>query len=114
MIVFPERIVTLNDKMAAVAKADYVQARHLASITGTLLSMSLGISPVSHLMTRAMYALIESKVSWCDQLSVTGEVRYELEFWMSGLEKFKSQPFWHSPSAVRVVYSDASDTGYGG
>ena len=24
------------------------------------------------------------------------------------------QPIWHFPSAVRVVYSDASDTGYGG
>ena len=24
------------------------------------------------------------------------------------------QPIWQSPSAVRVVYADASDTGYGG
>ena len=27
---------------------------------------------------------------------------------------YNSQPIWHSPSAVRVVYSDASDTGFGG
>ena len=112
-MVLPEKIAALKDKIAAIAAAGQVQARHLASITGILLSMSLAVGPVSRLMTRAMYALIESRVSWCDQLSVTGEVRYELEFWMSGLEKFKSQPIWHSPSAVRVVYSDASDTGYG-
>ena len=48
---FPEKIINLKDKMAAVAKADYVQARHLASITGTLLSISWDISPVSRLMT---------------------------------------------------------------
>ena len=114
VMVLPEKIAALKDSMASVATAGQVQARHLASITGTLLSMSLGIGPVSRLMTRAMYALIESRVSWCEQLSVTREVKYELEFWMSGLEKFKSQPIWHSPSAVRVVYSDASDSGYGG
>ena len=114
IIVLPEKIVALKDRIAALAKADYVQARHLASITGTLLSMSLGVGPVSRLMTRSMYALIESRVSWCDQLRVTREARGELEFWLSGLEVFKSQPIWHSPSAVRVVYSDASDTGYGG
>ena len=29
-------------------------------------------------------------------------------------DQFNSQPIWHSPAAVRCVYSDASDTGYGG
>ena len=38
----------------------------------------------------------------------------ELEFWVNCLHSYNSQPIWHSPSAVRVVYSDASDTGYGG
>lgn len=27
---------------------------------------------------------------------------------------YSAQPIWCSPSVVRVVYSDASDTGYGG
>ena len=26
---------------------------------------------------------------------------------------FQGQNIWHTPSAIRVVYSDASDTGYG-
>ena len=112
--VLPEKIAALKDKIAVVAKAKMVQARHLASITGTLLSMSMGIGPVCRLMTRAMYALIESRMLWCNNLKVTSEVRSELEFWLLGLETFKSRPIWCSPAAVRVVYSDASDTGYGG
>ena len=28
--------------------------------------------------------------------------------------KVNGQPIWHSPSAVRIVYSDVSNTGYGG
>ena len=42
------------------------------------------------------------------------QLRCEIKFWVSGLRRFNSQPIWHRPSAVRIVYSDASDTGYGG
>ena len=35
-------------------------------------------------------------------------------FWRENLPAYDSQPIWHSPSALRVVYSDNSDTGYGG
>ena len=38
----------------------------------------------------------------------------ELEFWVNCLHSYNSQPIWYSPSAVGVVYSDTSDTGYGG
>ena len=58
--------------------------------------------------------VLEGRVAWCDMLTLTREVRYELEFWLSGLKKFNSPPIWHSPSAIRVVYTDGSDTGYGG
>ena len=35
-------------------------------------------------------------------------------FWTNCVTGYNAQPIWRSPSAVRVVYSDASDTGYGG
>ena len=35
-------------------------------------------------------------------------------FWDENLSNYDSQPMWHSPSALRVVYADVSDTGYGG
>ena len=34
--------------------------------------------------------------------------------WNIYIEKFNGQNMWPGPSAVRVVYSDASSTGYGG
>ena len=57
---------------------------------------------------------MESRYAWCDSLELSPPVRMELEFWAGCLQKYNSQPIWHTPSAVRVVYSDASDTGYGG
>ena len=76
--------------------------------------MSLGIDSVSHLMTRAMYALLETRKGWFDILKLTEQAKSEIKFWVKGLSEFNAQPIWHSPSAVRVVYSGASDTGYGG
>lgn len=38
----------------------------------------------------------------------------ELQFWFHHMEDFNSRSLWCSPSAVRIAYSDASSTGYGG
>ena len=37
-----------------------------------------------------------------------------MRFWLNEISKFNGQRIWPKPSAVRVVYSDASATGYGG
>ena len=110
----PDKIVALENKLAALPMQKEVRVKDLASVTGKLIAMSPGIGHVSRLMTRAMYAMIESRVSWCDVLTVNEQAKCEIEFWISGLRNFNSQPIWHRPSAVRIVYSDASDTGYGG
>ena len=47
-------------------------------------------------------------------LTLSAEAREEINFCSSSLEEYNSQPIWHTPSAVRVVHTDASDTGYGG
>jgi len=44
---------------------------------------------------------------------ITPEAQQELEFWEASLKDHSCQPIWHSPSAVRVVYSDARNTDYG-
>ena len=49
-----------------------------------------------------------------DWLIMSPETRSKIVFWEQCLTDYKAQPVWHSPSAMRVVYSDASDTGYGG
>ena len=38
----------------------------------------------------------------------------ELVFWQSNLDHLNGRGIWFKSSAVRVAYSDASDTGYGG
>ena len=35
-------------------------------------------------------------------------------FWFSNLDQCNGRPIWFKSSIVRIAYSDASDTGYGG
>ena len=71
---------------------------------------------VYKLMTRCLYTKQGSKHAWYEHLEINPGVQRELEFWRSSscVAQYNAQPIWLSPSAVRLVYSGASDTGYGG
>ena len=47
------------------------------------------------------------------EFSWDSKAREELVFWLGNVDCFNGQSIWRSPSAVRVVYSDASSTGFG-
>ena len=78
---------------------------------GKIISMGLA---VSRFMTRSMYSLLNTRDTWYDLLEISADAHHELEFWKACLAEYSSQPIWQVPSAVRVVYSDASESGYGG
>ena len=89
-------------------------ARSIASVIGKIISISVAVGPVSRLMRRSLYALLNSRQSWRSQLLLSQEAKSELQFWLTSLEAWNGQGMWHSLAVVRVVYTDASHTGYGG
>lgn len=109
-----QKISSLNSQLCEVTKGQLVTARQLASVVGKIMSMSLALGPVTRLMTRSLYAVLNSRTAWCQKLALTPEALQELRFWLDEISKFNGQHIWPKPSAVRVVYSDASATGYGG
>ena len=74
--------------------------------------MALGLGHVSRLMTRSLYALLNTRHYWYEPITISPEARHELIFWFDNLNYLNGQGIWHTPSALRVVYSDASNTGY--
>ena len=58
--------------------------------------------------------MLNQRQCWSDLLQLTVEATVELQFWELSLQGYNSQSIWRQPGAVRVVYSDASDTGFGG
>ena len=109
-----ERLAATRKKLDETCALNRIQARQLASIVGSIISMGLAVGPLTRFMTRSMYALLNSRQSWSTMLTISSEAQQEMLFWWDCLAVHCGQPIWHSPSAVQVVYSDASETGYGG
>ena len=109
-----DKIRALKTRLLEIQSVRCVQARYLASVIGKINSMSLGLGPVSRLMTQSMYATLNTRLSWFQKLELLAEALEEVRFWLDRLKDFNGQDIWPKPSAVRVVYSDASATGYGG
>ena len=108
------KIDALKSSLLEVKDAKCIPARKLASLIGKIISMSLVLGPVTHLMTRNLYAVLNCRLVWCHKLTLSNEAYQELHFWLSEITKFNGRHIWPKPSAVRVAYSDASATGYGG
>ena len=60
-----EKIVALKAQSQQVCKDTSVMARTLASVIGKIMSMFLAIGPVSCLMTRSLYAVLNAREFWC-------------------------------------------------
>ena len=104
----------LKVQLCEIQKAQSVPARCLASLIRKIMSMALALGPVTQLMTRSLYAVLNRKAVWCQKLVLTPEALVEVKFWVCEMTNFNGQQIWHRPSAVRLVYSDASSIGYGG
>ena len=89
----------------------HIKAKCVTSFTGKIISMWLGLGDIGRLMTRALYRLLQSRTSWCDILCLYEECMREIGFWLDNIRAYNEQSLWHSSSAVRIAYSDASDTG---
>ena len=109
-----ERILKLKSSIDSCLQDNFISARGLASITGQIISMSCAVGNTTRLLTRNCYAAIEQRTSWDQLLFVSPEIRNELFFWRSNIDSVNGKPMSPKSSAVGVVYSDASDTGFGG
>ena len=65
-----DKMSDLKSQLDKAANRDTLKACELASIIGKIISMSLAVGPVSHLMTRCLYALLNSCMYWCQSLPI--------------------------------------------
>ena len=114
-IAIPEnKVAELIALLRSALRERALKAKAVASIVGKIISMGLGIGPVARLRTRYLYRLIVQRKSWDDTLNLDNDAINEIQFWLNSIESFNGQSIWKSASAVRLVYADASSTGYGG
>ena len=114
ILIAERRILKLKSTLVSCLQKDQIVARDLASITGQVISMTCAVENVARLFTISCYAAIERRTSWAQPLNVSAEIRDELSFWLSNIDTINGRVMSPKSSAVGVVYSDASDSGFGG
>ena len=53
--------------------------------------MAVATGPVARLMTINLYAVVNSFQVWCDNVVLSADVKYDLQFWARKLLKFNEQ-----------------------
>ena len=53
--------------------------------------MAIATGPVARLMTINLYATVNPCPAWCDNIVVSADVKYNLQFWAQKLLKFNGQ-----------------------
>ena len=88
--------------------------RELARIAGSLISVALAVGPLSRLFTRQMYLAIESRSAWDHTLHFSSALLEKLRFWYCNIDSFNGYSLRPPPDSSTVIFSDASDVGFGG
>ena len=91
-----------------------VTARKLASTAGKLSAMHLAIGPIVRLQTRSIYADITSAPSWDQPCTVSDSSIEELKFWLNHYNFEDGYSFKLRPVTTKILFTDASEFGYGG
>ena len=88
--------------------------RKLASVCGKIISLGSCVGNVSRLMSRNLFAVINTAPTWNSCVRLSSEALDELNFWKSNVASLNGITIWpvrHKPS--KIVYSDASGSACG-
>jgi len=66
---------SLKTQLQLALNSTQIKAKFLASITGKVISMSIAMGPVTHVMTTSMHVLLNTQQFWCQHLPVTEPVQ---------------------------------------
>ena len=106
-----KRINSLHHDLATILAASPPchPVRKLASVCGKIISLGNCVGNVCRLMTRNLFAVINSAPTWNACVHLSSEALSELNFWKSNVASLNGIPIWplvRKPS--KIVYSDAS------
>ena len=107
------RILSIKRDMQSMSSG-VTTARVLAKVIGKITSCNLVIGNVSNVMTKYLHICAESRSSWDAPVTLQKEARDELDFWNINVGNMNTGAIGMRKECSKIVYSDASSTGYGG
>ena len=91
-LVTQARIDKLFALLEHISKEKLVFVRLIPKLIGSVISMSLGVGPVSRLRTRMLYREVQKTVSWDKKFFISVEAKEEVTFWYYCFHKYNGQP----------------------
>ena len=109
-----EKIDKLLRRIKLILEQTFCSAKQLSRIAGQLAAMHLALGPIVRLFTRYIYQLIESRISWYHPITLSRGALDELKFWLKNINSKNGFSFKPHPTTSKMVFTDASNFGYGG
>ena len=75
-----QKINSLRAQVCQAMECKKLQAKILASVIGKIISMAIAIGPVTRLVTRNLYTILNSRWVWCEDLELSVDAKPELHF----------------------------------
>lgn len=91
-----------------------VKVRTVASLVGQIISMSYVIGNIAYIMTKYISIDINQASSWNCCIELSSESIGQIKFWRDNIKSVNFKNFATDLSCQSIVYSDASNSGYGG
>ena len=108
------RIQSLSEDLSFLLDAtnpSLYQVSRLASVCGKIISLGNCVRNVARLMTRNIFAVVNSATNWNSMVSLTPGCVEELNFWKVNLVYINSVPLWHMqwiPRDLNIIADDIS------
>jgi len=109
-----EKVLKLKTLICLTLSKNFATAREISKIAGTIISMGIAIGPASRLFTRNFYKFVDDQELWDKKSILNEEVINELKFWKDNFDNFNGFRIKPNHLTTKVIYSDASNSGYGG
>ena len=84
-----------------------VNVRSLATVVGQIISLTPCVGDVPRIMTKSLYVVVNTKVSWNSTVVLTKQACSELVFWSQNVDSLNCRCPLCQPA--KLAYSDASD-----
>lgn len=109
-----KKVAKLKAILDSAIQDGFVTFRNLAKIAGSVNSIYLAVGPIARLLTRQMYAAIDSRSAWDSILPISSSLMVELKFWYLNIDCFNGYSIRPPPTSSVVIFTDASDVAFGG
>ena len=109
-----EKIQALKGLLRTYTARIFATPKEISRIAGRIISLKPAIGYLTSLFTRQTYKFIESRAHWHERICLPDSVKEEFSFWLHNLDDKNGHRIRNNPAITKVVYSDASDKGYGG